>query len=175
MQLVTHIPVVITETHNLLPNCAQMYSLSIEKVSINITGDNFTLWRSSTKYFCFHVWCHFTCLGSMWPCICFFGGRFFQDLFNIACSILVQFLSSVFSIRLVSIHVVHSYSKTETSAAWKKLRLILPDKFDFLLLDNLFIAVHTFSSRILMLFSGAEILLPRYVNLITSFRESPLA
>ena len=48
-----------------------------------------------------------------------FSGHYFQDLFNIARSILVQFSSSFFSIRLVSVHVVHPCSSTDTTAAWK--------------------------------------------------------
>ena len=38
---------------------------------------------------------------------CCFVGCCFQDLFNIACRILVQFPSSFFNISLVSVHVVH--------------------------------------------------------------------
>ena len=39
-----------------------------------------------------------------------FVGRCFQDLFNIACSVLVQFPSSFLSKRFVSVYEVHSYS-----------------------------------------------------------------
>ena len=42
--------------------------------------------------------------GGRFPYSCFSVGCCFQDLFNIARSILVQFLSSFFSIRLVSFH-----------------------------------------------------------------------
>ena len=42
----------------------------------------------------------------------------FQDLFNIARSILVQFLSSFFSTHFVSVHVMHPYSRIGTTAAW---------------------------------------------------------
>ena len=50
------------------------------------------------------------------PYSCYFVGCCFQDLFNIACSIFVQFLSSCFSIHFVSIHVVHQYSSINTTA-----------------------------------------------------------
>ena len=76
----------------------------------------------------------------------FFAGYCFQDLFNIARSILVQFPSSFFSIRLVSVHVVYTYSRIDTTTACKKLRFILSDKYDFHLIGNLSIAVHSFAS-----------------------------
>ena len=44
----------------------------------------------------------------------------FYDLFNKARSILVQLLSSFFSINLVSVNVVHPYSSMDTVAPWKK-------------------------------------------------------
>ena len=69
-------------------------------------------------------------MGGRWQYICCFVGYCFQDLSNIACSILVQFPSSFFSICFVSVHVVHPYSRTDTITAWKKLRLILLDKSD---------------------------------------------
>ena len=48
-----------------------------------------------------------------WPYNCCFVGCRFQDLFNIARSILVQFTSSFLSIRLVSLNVVHPYCSLE--------------------------------------------------------------
>ena len=62
--------------------------------------------------------------GGGWPYSCCWVECCFQDLFNIACCILVHFPSSFFSIHLVSIHVVHPYSNIDTTAAWKKLRYI---------------------------------------------------
>ena len=53
-------------------------------------------------------------VGGRWPYRCYFVGCCFQDLFNIARSILVQCPSSFFSIRLVSVHVLHPYSRTDT-------------------------------------------------------------
>ena len=52
-----------------------------------------------------------------------FCGMLLPVFFNIARSILVQILSSFFSIRLISVHVVYIYSRIDTTAAWKKLRL----------------------------------------------------
>ena len=64
-------------------------------------------------------------MGDRWPYSCCFVGCCLQDLFNIARSILVQLPSSLFSSRLVSIHVMHPYSSIDTIAAWKKLCFIL--------------------------------------------------
>ena len=110
-------------------------------------------------------------MGGWWPYSCCFMGCCFQDLFSIVRSILVQFLSSLFSICLVSIHVVHPYNRIDTSDAWKKLSFISSDKSDFHVINNLLIAVYAFASPILMLFSVDEMLLPRYVILSTDFRE----
>ena len=55
-----------------------------------------------------------------WPYSYCFVGCCFQDLFNMARSILVQFPSSFFSIRLVSVHVVNPYGKIDMTPAWKK-------------------------------------------------------
>ena len=55
-----------------------------------------------------------------WPYISCFVGCYLQDLFNIACSILVELPSSFFSIRLVSVRVVHPYRSIDTTAARKK-------------------------------------------------------
>ena len=106
-------------------------------------------------------------MGGRWPYSCCFVGCCFQDLFNIACSILVQFLSS-----LVSVHVVHPYNRTDMT--WPLLginRFILSDKSDFNMINNLSIAVYAFTGCILMSFSVDETLLLRYMNLSSSFRE----
>ena len=58
-----------------------------------------------------------------WPYSCCFVGCCLQDVFDIARSILVQ--SSFFSMRLVSIQVVHPYSRMDTTTAWKELSFIL--------------------------------------------------
>ena len=76
----------------------------------------------------------------------------FQDLFNIARSILVQFPSSFFSICLVSVHLVHPYCRIDMTIAWKKLRFTFADKSDFHMIDNLSIADHILASHILMSF-----------------------
>ena len=56
-----------------------------------------------------------------------FCGCYFLDLFNITCSILVQFPSSFFLIRFVSVHVVHPQCTSNTTATWK-LRFILSER-----------------------------------------------
>ena len=57
----------------------------------------------------------------------------------------------------------------------KKLRFILSDRSDFHMTDNLSKAVHhAFASCELMSFSVDEKLLPRLVNLSTSFKEPPV-
>ena len=60
--------------------------------------------------------------------------------------------SSVFSIRSVSLHVVHPYSSIDTTAAKKKLRFILSVRSDFHMTDNLSIAVHSCASHVSMSF-----------------------
>ena len=65
--------------------------------------------------------------------------------------------------------MVHSYSRIDTTAAWKKLGFILSDKFDFHMIDNLLIAVYAYTSYILTSFSVDEMLLPRYECLSTIF------
>ena len=59
-------------------------------------------------------------MGGRWPYSCCFVGCSLHDLFNIARSILVYLASSFFSIRLVSVYVVHPYCSIDTTADWKK-------------------------------------------------------
>ena len=73
------------------------------------------------------------------------------------------------SIRLVSVHVVHSYSSIDTTT-WKKLHFILSTRSKFHMTDSLSMAVHAFASRVLMSVSGDETLLSWLVNLSTCFR-----
>ena len=68
---------------------------------------------------------------------------------------------------------MHPYSSIDATAAWKKLRLILLVWSDFHMIDSLSIAVHSFVSRVSMSFSVGETLLPRKVNLSSSFKEVP--
>ena len=63
--------------------------------------------------------------------------------------------------------------RMDTTTAWKKLSFLLSDSSDFHMTDNLSIVVHAFASRVLMSFSEDLTLLPRQVNLSTSFREPP--
>ena len=52
---------------------------------------------------------------------CCFVECCFQDLFNIPRSILVEFPSSFFSKRLISVHVVHPYNRVDVTIACKKI------------------------------------------------------
>ena len=76
------------------------------------------------------------------------------------------------AVLLASKWCIHT-SSIDTTAARKKLRFILSVRSDFHMTDSLSIAVHAFVSRVSMSFSVDETLLPRYVNLSTSFREVP--
>ena len=76
-------------------------------------------------------------MGGRWLYSCCFVGCCLYDLFNIACSILVYLPSSFFSIRFISVHVVHLYSSIDMTAAWKKLHFILSVRSDFHMTDSL--------------------------------------
>ena len=69
--------------------------------------------------------------------------------------------SSFFSLRLVSVQVVHPYSSMDTTVAGKKLCFILSDRSDFRNIDSLSTTDHAFASQVLMSFSVDEKLLPR--------------
>ena len=66
---------------------------------------------------------------------------------------------------------MHPYCSIDMTTAWKKLLFILLVRSDFHMSDSLSIAVHALASHVLMSVSVDETLLPRYVNLSTSFRE----
>ena len=100
-------------------------------------------------------------MGGRWPYSCSFVKCCLQDLFSIARSNSCIIAVKLFSIRLVSVHVVHPYSSIDTTVASKKLRFILLVRSDFHMTDSLSIAVHAFASHVLMSFSVDETLLPR--------------
>ena len=100
-------------------------------------------------------------MGGWWAYSCCFVVCCLQDMFNIACSILVLLPSSFFSSPLVSVHVVHPYSSIDTTTAWKKLCSMLSVRSVFHMTDSLSIATHAFASRVLMSVSVDESLLPR--------------
>ena len=93
----------------------------------------------------------------------------------IARSILVRLPSTFLPIHLVSVHVVHPYNSIDTTAARKKLCFILSGRSDFYMTDSLSMVVHTFASSVLMSFSVDKMLLTRYVNLSTNFRDLPFS
>ena len=104
-------------------------------------------------------------MSGRWPYSCCFVRFFIHDLLSMACSILVQFESSFFFIRLVNVYLGYLYT------FWKCF--ILLDRSDFHMTENLSIAVHAFASHVLISFSVDEMLLLWLMNLSTSFRESP--
>ena len=63
-------------------------------------------------------------MGFRWPYSRCFVGCCSKDLFNIARNFLVKLPSSFFSIRLVSVNVVHLYSSMDTIAAWKNCEFL---------------------------------------------------
>ena len=133
------------------------------------------MWRGAQEYISYELACLLqqcsACLVRLtwivyvmdgrWPYSCCFVGCYLHDLFNTARSILVLLPSSFFSIRLVSIHVVHPYCSIDTTTALKKQRFILSLRSDFNMTDSLSIGVHAFVSRVLMSFSIDDTLLPR--------------
>ena len=62
-----------------------------------------------------HLICMVFEVGGRWPYRCCFVGCSVQDLINITRSIFVQFSSIFFSIRLVSVQVVHPYHSMDTT------------------------------------------------------------
>ena len=61
----------------------------------------------------------------------------------------------------------------DIATAWKKSHLILSDRLDFHMFNNLLIASHTFARHMLTSLSIDEILLPWHVNCSTNFRGFP--
>ena len=72
---------------------------------------------------------------------------------------------------LVSMWCIHTAVLTRLLFGEKKLRFILFVSSDFHLIDSLLMAMHDFSSLILISFSVEETQLPWWVNLSTSFRD----
>ena len=95
-------------------------------------------------------------------------------MFKTACNILVLFPSRFFFMWFVSVHVVHPYSSSDTATTWKKSCFILSERSDIQMTDNLLIVIHIFANHISISLSVDEILLPRYADLSTNFRDLPL-
>ena len=114
-------------------------------------------------------------MGSRWLYSHCIVGCCFLDLLNIAHRILVQLPSSFFSICLISVQVVHLCYGMNAQPLLGKSCYILSYRSDFHMTDSLSIADHAFTSRKLMSFSVDETLLPRWVNLFTSFWEPPFS
>ena len=69
--------------------------------------------------------------------------------------------------------MVQLYNNTNTATAWKKSYFILFGRSDFHNFDNMSIIVHATPMRMLTSLSVDEILLLRYMNLSTIFRDRP--
>ena len=110
-------------------------------------------------------------IGVRCPYSCCFVGSCLQDLFNTAHIILEKLSWNFLFVCFVNVHMVHPYSSTDSTAARKKLPFILFDRSDFHMTYSLSIAVQAFVSLMLMSFSVDETLIPRLVNLSTSFRD----
>ena len=114
-------------------------------------------------------------MGGSWPYSYCFVECWFQYFFITVRSVLVQLLASFFFIRFVSVHLVYPYSSMDTTGAWKTLFFVLSNRSDIHKSDSLSIHVYTFGSRVLILFSVNEMLLPGYVYLSTRFRDPPFS
>ena len=108
----------------------------------------------------------------LWSYSSCFVGCSAQDLFKTVRSILVLLLPSFFSTHFVSTHVVHPYISIDTATAWKKSRIISSDRSEFYMIDNLS-SIPCFSKRMMTSLSVDEILLSRYMNWSTNFRDLP--
>ena len=113
-------------------------------------------------------------IGSKWPYSCWFMVCSFQDLFKMACIILLLFPYSFFYMYFLSIHMVHLYRSIDTATTWKKSNFILSDRLDFHMIHNLSIEVLAFARCILKSLSVDEILLSGYLTLFTNFKALSL-
>ena len=97
--------------------------------------------------------------------------------FNFSINILGKCIDSSWngsnSTTTISIHVVHPYSRINTTATWTIFCFTLSDRSDFHMIDIQSIAVYAFARCTFMSFSVKETLLLWYVNLFTNFREQP--
>ena len=73
-----------------------------------------------------------------------------------------------------SVHVAYPYTSIDTATVWKTSRLFSSARTDFCMIDNLSIAVHTFTGRVVISLLIDGILQPRYVNWSSNFRGLPL-
>ena len=74
--------------------------------------------------------------------VCEMGGEW-----PVSCSLC--FLAFFKTARFISVQVVHPYGSIDTATAWKKSCLILSERSDFYMIDNLSIALHTLPMRML--------------------------
>ena len=125
------------------------------------------LQRSPTWLVCL-TWIVFE-MGDEWSYSCYFVQCYFQDLFKIACSILVLFPSSFFSkCLLISMWCIHTVVLTQLQLG---RNTVLYHQLD---LASLWSTVYVLVEHKLTSLSVDEILLLRYVNLSTNFRSLSL-
>ena len=99
----------------------------------------------------------------------FFVRWCFLYLFKTAHSILTKFPCRLFFMHFVKVLEVHPYRSINTVNAWKKSCFILSQRPDIHMIDNLSIALHTFTRPMLTSLSEDEMLLLRHVNWSTNF------
>ena len=85
-------------------------------------------------------------MSGRWPHCCCFLAVAFRTCLILHAAFLCNCSQVFFSIRLVSVHVVHPYNSIDTSTAFKKLGFILSVRYDFHMTDRLSIATHAFAS-----------------------------
>ena len=76
-----------------------------------------------------------------------------------------------FSKLFIKVLVVSLCNSTDTATAWEKSCFISSERSDLHLIDSASIAVHTFPTHILTSLSIDEMLLTKYVNSSTNFRD----
>ena len=104
-------------------------------------------------------------MGGWWQYNCCFVGCCFHHLFKTVRNILVYFPFRFFSMRFMSVHVMHPNGHN-----LEESRLILSDRLDFHWIDSLFLVFLAFARRMLTSLSVDGMLLLRYWNWCTNFR-----
>ena len=84
-------------------------------------------------------------MGGKWPYSSCFVGCCLQDLLKIGHSILV-WSSFFFSMRFVSVDVVHQQGSIDSVTAWKEFHSVMLKRLDFHWTDNVSIAFHVFAT-----------------------------
>ena len=110
-------------------------------------------------------------MGGKWLYSLCFVGSCFPDFCKTTRNILAELLSRFFSMFFVIILVVNFYRNTNTVTCKKKFRFILSQRSDFLMIDNLSIAVHAFTRRMLTSFSLDEMFTAELCEVLYEFQR----